>query len=205
MINKRPFANDKMTIFKGFYSKFLRKRANIILKNFPIFHLSTEEYLQHCSVLERNFAGIVLGYPNPDIVIKIISMQKKCELEDAEPVPLGYFGEIVYCQHKQSWRATGLCGFADQRGRIWCCGDIDCIVEYDGEAYFPYCIEPIFENLFFIRKAELIRTLVGEPGLKIWIIRPLNCRFLQKYWKNLVLKFANRFEKTKRIREIFIN
>lgn len=191
-----------MTIFKSLHSKFLRKRANIILKKFPIFHLSAEEYFQHCYVLERNFAGIVIGYPNPDVVIKIVPIHRQCELIDAESVPLGYFGEIIYHQNKQNWQSTRLCGFADQRGRIWCCGDIGDIVEFDGETYFPYCIEPVFESLFFVHKAKLIRSENGEPRLKISVTKPLNYKFLQKYWENLLLKFAKRFEKTKKINKL---
>ena len=188
-----------MKFFKELYAKFLRKSANIILKKFPIFYLSAQEYFQACRTLERNFAGIVLGHPLPGVVIKIISLKNDSSLADAKSVPLGYFGEIVYFQNKQPWCRTELCGFADQRGRIWCCGDIDDIVEYDNEAFFPSCIEPVFENLFFVKKASLTSGANGKPALKIRLKGIFRCKIFRKYCQRSLRKFANRFAKTKQL------
>lgn len=203
MLLGNTLANNKMKIFKELYAKFLRKRANVILKNFPVFQLTAEEYFRYCYVLERSFAGIVLGRPNPDVELKIIPLDSRYEkLEDARPVPLGYFGEIVYHPNKKIWQETALCGFADQRGRIWCCGEINDIVTYNNEIFYPYCIEPVFEDLFFVRNAQLIRLPNGQPGIKIFLRKPFHWKIFHKLWNNIVLKLASRFEKTRPIREV---
>ncbi len=191
-----------MDFFKKLYAKFLRGRANIFLKKFPICHLSANEYLKYCYALERSLAGVVLGYCNDGMEIKIISLFSSCELSFAEPIPLGYCGEIIYRFAGKHWIRTSFCGFIDQRKRVWCCGEIKDIIKSQGEIFYPYCIEPIFENLIFVHRAKLIRSQMGAPVLRIKLGFLFRWKILRNFLRSILYNFAQRFEKTKHIRKI---
>lgn len=185
------------------FAKRGRLRAHEFLKKHDVFHISDGEYGKICKILEQNFAGIVLGRCRDGIEANIIPISELCDIESAVPLSLGYFGEIVY-RNGKTWHRTGFYGFIDHRARVWCCGKIDDSIPYNGEFFYPYCIEPAFETLFFVKHAKLFRDENGVPGL---IITP-HVLFRLKILRKLLLKnlfsFAARFEKTKKLTQIKI-
>ena len=166
------------------YSKH-RKIARAFYKNFPFFELLREEFLDRCLILQRCGAGIVLGYVKDHyaVIIADIDQQKNGVLEN---VPLGRFGEIVFKKHEDSeFRHTGNYGFFDQCGRVWCCGPIERAVELDGKKYFPYCIEPLFERIWWISSAK-------------FFISPFVYLF-RGYFISAVKRFSKKFPITSKI------
>ncbi len=178
--------------------KSFRRRADTFLKKFPIFFISIKEFLTRCLVLEQNFAGIVLGYPRSNITVKIIAINNVEDVSDEKSLPMGYFGEIVY-KIDEIWYKTNVCGFTDQCSRIWCCGDINNIVHFNGEDFFPYCIEPVFETLIFVKQATLCANKTGYPVLKVKLKKFFHFGCLRKFFIKNLYSFARKFEKTKNI------
>ncbi|MDR1255400.1 MAG: hypothetical protein LBJ94_00515 [Puniceicoccales bacterium] len=188
---------------KDFFVWHGRSRARGFLKKYDIFHISRGEYLRNCRIFEQNFAGIVLGRCVSGVEAKIIQINGLQNIEEAAPLSLGYFGEIVY-KRENIWEATGFCGFIDHCDRAWCCGKIEDSIPHGEEYFYPYCIEPVFEELFFVKHAKLIGDRDGKPSLLITLRIPFKLKFLRKFLEKILFSFANGFEKTKKLSHIGI-
>lgn len=192
-----------LNFLKKIYVKHLRSRANSILHKYPVFHINDQEFLDRCLVLEQNFAGIVLGYCIDGVKAKIIRAHSLCDPREADSLSLGHFGEIVY-QYKDKWIKTGLYGFFDQCSRIWCCGKISDTLWYNGEYFYPYCIEPVFENLIFVKSARLLKQKNGSPILEVRLRSLFKFKILESFLQRNLYSFASRFEKTRLLTKINI-
>ena len=186
------------------YSKH-RKVARAFYKNFPFFELSKEEFFERCYLLQRCGAGIVLGHVK-DHYTAIISDIDQQENGVFENVPLGRFGEVVFKKREDAeFRHTGNYGFFDQCGRVWCCGPIERTVELDGKKYFPYCIEPLFERIWWIGRSEFSCVASGESTKYLAIkVRPKLfvspfVYLFRGYFISSVKYFANKFPITSNI------
>jgi acyl-CoA synthetase (AMP-forming)/AMP-acid ligase II len=117
-------------------------------------------------------------------------------------LPLGHWGEIIF---RKSGRAefthTGLYGFFDQRGRIWCCGRISDTIFLGGQRYFPHCIEPLFERLWWVERAQLKCTgeAKGQKTLQICAIPRMLLRWPVKIFENFFLEKMEAFSRKFRI------
>lgn len=186
------------------YSKH-RKIARAFYKNFPFFKLPREEFSDRCLILQRCGAGIVLGYVKDHyaVIIADIDQQKNGVLEN---VPLGRFGEIVFKKREDSeFRHTGNYGFFDQCGRVWCCGPIERTVELDDKKYFPYCIEPLLERIWWISSAKFFSVASCDSSkclaIKIrpkFFVSPLVYLF-KRYFVSTVKRFSKKFPITSNI------
>ncbi|MDR0679872.1 MAG: hypothetical protein LBF42_02455 [Puniceicoccales bacterium] len=185
-------------LVKAFLARRARFRCREFLKKHDIFRLSAEEYTKDCRIFEQNFAGIVLGRCLDGVEVKIIQVDSLDDMGNAAPLSLGYFGEIVY-RRNGIWQGTGFYGFIDHRSRVWCCGKIEDSLLYNGEYFFPYCIEPVFETLFFVKHTKLTRDENGAPSLIVTPHTPFKLPFLRKPLIKILRSFAKRFEKTKNL------
>jgi hypothetical protein len=181
----------------------MRPRAYEFLKNHDVFYIAPAEYLRECRIFERNFAGIVLGRCANGVEIKIMGTDEMRSPNCADMLPLGCFGEIAY-KKNEVWQKTGFYGFIDDRDRVWCCGKIENTVFYGGEYFYPDCIAPAFETLFFVKSAKLIKREESAPGLAVKLRLPFRLKFLRKILAANLRSFADRFEKTKKLSSIAI-
>lgn len=176
-----------------------RKVAYNIYKQYDFFELSDSEFMQRCYILQRCGAGIVLGYPKNGYDVRVVELTKACQ-GIYENVPLGRFGEICYKRDNGAeFIHTALYGFCDQRGRIWCCGPIEKTATVNDKRYFPYCIEPLFERIWWVSCCEFYpdMSFLGYDGRGIVItIIPGLLRivpFFKKYFMLRLQRFADRF------------
>lgn len=188
---------------RGFFIGCQRPRAREFLQKHDIFRIADGEYLKDCKVFEQNFAGVVLGRCVNGATVKIVQADGSRNVAGAIPLPLGYFGEIVYGRDA-SWRRTGFYGFIDHRDRVWCCGKIEDSICFNGEYFYPYCIEPIFETLFFVKRARLAKDGNGAPTVEITLRHAFGSTILKKHFLERLRSFASRFEKTKKLAGIKI-
>jgi acyl-CoA synthetase (AMP-forming)/AMP-acid ligase II len=154
--------------------------------------------LKDCKVFEQNFAGIVLGRCVSGITAKIVRADGSRNIASAIPLSLGYFGEIVYGRNA-NWHRTGFYGFIDHRDRVWCCGKIEDSIYFNGEYFYPYCIEPVFETLFFVKRARLAKSESGAPTVEITLRPAFGSSILKRHFLERLRSFASRFEKTKKL------
>ncbi|MDR2779346.1 MAG: hypothetical protein LBB16_03640 [Puniceicoccales bacterium] len=188
-----------------------RSIADEIYKDFPFFYLSPKEFRDRCWILQCCGAGIVLGYAKENFDVRIIRVfgDESCECK-YEMLPLGHFGEIVFRDSTlPDFTHTGLYGFIDQRGRIWCCGRISDTIDVDGKKYFPYCIESLFEQLWWIKYAQLGSEKRGNCiELTITIFPRKFLHLLVKTFEKLFLaklkNFSKKFKLTSNIKSFSI-
>ncbi|MDR1595953.1 MAG: hypothetical protein LBR91_03470 [Puniceicoccales bacterium] len=183
-------------------SQKFRKIADEIYEKFPFFAIEKSEFITRCLPLQRCGAGVILGYARENFDVRIINCDKTSdEFGTYENLPLGHFGEIVFSQKNASDSThSGLYGFFDQRGRIWCCGKIAETISVDGKKYFPYCIEPLFERLWWVNRAKLGYTVTCNitPHIIIFpvkILQPVT-KFFWKYFSKKLKKFSKKFKIT---------
>jgi hypothetical protein len=194
----------------GCKGKNFRKIADEIYGKFPFFAIAQSEFLSRCLALQRCGAGIVLGYGKSGFDVRVIAVPGE-EMEDRvdtyKNLPLGHFGEIVFSQSGTSpFSHTGLYGFFDQRMRIWCCGKIEDTAFSGGRRYFPYCIEPLFERIFWVERAKFchVKDKEGNALLRMSIVPvkiflPLVKNF-RRYFHRKLEKFAKKFAISKNIK-----
>jgi acyl-CoA synthetase (AMP-forming)/AMP-acid ligase II len=188
-----------------------RSVADEIYKNFPFFYLSPREFRDRCWILQCCGAGIVLGYGKKNFDVRIIQVSEKNGLERSyEMLPLGHFGEIVFKNSDSpAFTHTGLYGFMDQRARIWCCGKIADTVVLHGKKYFPHCIEPLFEQLWWGKRAKL-RSLKRGNDIELAItIFPRKFSYplikvFEKFFLTKLENFSKKFKITSTIKSFFI-
>jgi acyl-CoA synthetase (AMP-forming)/AMP-acid ligase II len=187
-------------------SNSFRRVANEIYKNFPFFYLSRKEFITRCLPLQRCGAGIVLGHVKSNfksLVIQATEDGVSTSTRVYENLPLGHFGEIVFKKEKsQDFTHTGLYGFFDQRGRVWCCGNITDTIHLNGKKFFPYCIEPLFERLWWVKKAHFCggENETGQLSLQISVV-PKSLLFpmvklCEGYFIKKLQQFSQRFQIT---------
>jgi hypothetical protein len=198
----------------GTAQKF-RRIADEIHKKFSFFHLDGWEFVRRCMALQRCGAGIVLGYADDDFDVRIVAVEKNtanCEKNAAsyENLPIGNFGEIVF-RKSVNFTHTGLYGFFDQRARVWCCGEISRTFFFHSKRYFPYCIEPLFEELWWVKLARLSAKNDGSGGTEpliavdpIDLMRPIT-KFFSGNFKKKLAAVAKRFKLTSEITRFRIN
>ncbi|MDR1433273.1 MAG: hypothetical protein LBI61_02975 [Puniceicoccales bacterium] len=183
-----------------------RKTASEIYEKFPFFQLPKEEFRNRCLPLQRCGAGIVLGHAKKDFEVRVVAVSSGksfTRVRSHENLPLGHFGEIVFRRANfKNFTHTELYGFFDQRGRVWCCGKIADVVSKGGQEYFPYCIEPLFERLWWVRSAkfDFVAGKSGEIALRIsvsprrfllpWV------GFFEKIFLKKLEAFSKRFKVT---------
>ncbi|MDR2603073.1 MAG: hypothetical protein LBC11_00730 [Puniceicoccales bacterium] len=188
-----------------------RSIADEIYKSFPFFHLSPKEFRDRCWILQCCGAGIVLGYVKENFDARIIQISEKNDFGHSyEMLPLGHFGEIVFKTSVSSgFTHTGLYGFMDQRDRIWCCGKISDTVILNGKKYFPYCIEPLFEWLWWGKRAKL-GTLKRGSAIELAIaISPRKflypfIKVFEKFFLTKLENFSKKFKITSNIKSFSI-
>lgn len=188
-----------------------RSIADEIYKNFPFFYLSPKEFRDRCWILQCCGAGIVLGYAKESFDARIIEVSEKSDPgRSYEMLPLGHFGEIIFKNSVlPAFIHTGLYGFMDQRARIWCCGKIADTVVIDGKKYFPHCIEPIFERLWWVRRVKL-GTLKRGSAIELAITispRKFSYPFIKVFEKLFLTKlekFSKKFKITSDIKSFAI-
>ncbi|MDR1890826.1 MAG: hypothetical protein LBQ23_01405 [Puniceicoccales bacterium] len=188
-----------------------RNVADEIYKDFPFFYLSQKEFRDRCWILQCCGAGIVLGHAKENFDARIIQVSENKDLGHTyEMLPLGHFGEIVFKDSASSeFTHTGSYGFMDQRDRIWCCGKIADTVEIDGKKYFPFCIEPLFEQLWWVAGAKFGSVKRGNDiGLAMTIfprkfLYPF-VKIFQKFFLKKLKKFSKKFKITSNIESFSI-
>lgn len=180
-----------------------RRIADDIYVKFPFFHISRSEFYSKCLPLQRCGAGIVLGYPCEEFEARVIDPHPlKNSTAKYANLPLGHFGEIVFRRKNISkFIHTAMYGFFDQRGRIWCCGKIDRTVLWNGRKYFPYCIEPLFEHLWWVKCAKFgaTRDKAGDTKLQITVYPRIGIGFFIGLFRKHFAKKLSAFAKTFRI------
>jgi acyl-CoA synthetase (AMP-forming)/AMP-acid ligase II len=188
-----------------------RSVADEIYKDFPFFYLSPREFRDRCWILQRCGAGIVLGYGKENFDVRIIRVPEKDDLGCSyEMLPLGHFGEIVFKNSvSPAFIHTGLYGFIDQRARIWCCGKISDAVLLNGRKYFPHCIEPLFEQLWWGKRAELRALKQGSDIELVITIFPRKflypfIRVFEKFFLTKLENFSKKFKITSNIKNFSI-
>ncbi|MDR2737978.1 MAG: hypothetical protein LBB18_03505 [Puniceicoccales bacterium] len=178
-----------------------RKIANKIYGKFPFFSLGSREFFDRCLALQRCGAGIVLGRAKSGFearVIEIRGSEANSMEHSYENLSLGHFGEIVFRPiNCQKFTHTGMCGFFDQRGRIWCCGPIARTLHLRGERYFPFCIEPLFERLWWVSRAKLVA--VGAEAVTIAVNPKILLFPVVKIFEKFFLRKLETFSKKFRI------
>jgi hypothetical protein len=188
-----------------------RGTANEIYKDFPFFYLSPKEFRDRCWILQCCGAGVVLGYGKENFDIRIIQVFEKNDHKCSyEVLPLGHFGEIVFKNSASpAFTHTGLYGFMDQRARIWCCGKISDTVVLNGKKYFPHCIEPLFEQLWWGKRAKL-RSLKRGNNVELAIaISPRKflypfIKVFEKFFLTKLENFSKKFKITSNIKSFSI-
>jgi acyl-CoA synthetase (AMP-forming)/AMP-acid ligase II len=188
-----------------------RSVADEIYKNFPFFYLSPREFRDRCWILQCCGAGIVLGYGKENFDVRIIQVSEKNDLgRSYEMLPLGHFGEIVFKNSgSPAFTHTGLYGFMDQQARIWCCGKIADTVVFNGKKYFPHCIEPLFEQLWWVKQAKL-GSLKRESNIELAItIFPRKflypfIKVFEKFFLTKLENFSKKFKITSNIKSFSI-
>jgi hypothetical protein len=181
-----------------------RRIADDIYEKFPFFHIQRREFFSKCLPLQRCGAGIILGYPMDEFEARIVEVSaKKNSAAKYANLPLGHFGEIVFRRKDElPFVHTGMYGFFDQRGRIWCCGKIDSTVLLNGRKYFPYCIEPLFEHLWWVKRAKFGTALDKSGGTKLQLTVyarmgiGLFVNLFKKHFAKKLSEFAKKFRIT---------
>lgn len=152
-----------------------------------------------------------MGYAKENFDVRIIRVSEKNDHGCSyEMLPLGHFGEIVFKDSVlPAFTHTGLYGFMDQRTRIWCCGKIADTVVINGKKYFPHCIEPLFEQLWWGKRAKL-GTLKRGSAVELAItifprkfLYPLIKAF-EKFFLTKLENFSKKFKITSNIRSFSI-
>ncbi|MDR1401737.1 MAG: hypothetical protein LBI81_02145 [Puniceicoccales bacterium] len=191
-----------------------RRIADEIYEKFPFFYLPLAEFKSRCLPLQCCGAGIVLGYAESGFEVRIIEVARNsiCEIQHSDQnLPLGHWGEIIFRESaSHEFTHTELYGFFDQRKRIWCCGKIKDTVALDGKKYFPYCLESLFERLWWVRRARLkftgdafgpweLQMSVSPWPLLLWPIKIFAKFFLRK-----LKSFSEKFKISSEIQKFSI-
>jgi hypothetical protein len=188
-----------------------RRVADGIYEKFPFFYMEKSEFICRCLQLQSCGAGLALGYAREGFDVRIVAVpdgQSPIAANIYENLPTGYFGEIIFKDKSaEEFAHTSLYGFFDQRGRIWCCGSIKDTVLIDGKKYFPHCIEPLFERLWWVKRAKLLHTNgTKDNGLRIELTAiKIFSPFIRLFWKYFlghVEKFSKKFKILERVEEI---
>jgi acyl-CoA synthetase (AMP-forming)/AMP-acid ligase II len=198
----------------------------------PICSISAEEILGSLRPLQENGAGTCLGYPVEGIAVRIIVLEDGpiSHLEERSFLPLGHIGEIIvegsnvtefYDQLPEKtalakinyngkiWHRMGDLGFLDEKGRIWFCGrKMERVVTESGEAYYPECIEPLFQKYSVVKRAALIKIVKNGKILPAIAILPKKDCYPFFFWQKWKLRrelrnIAQHFPKTAPIRDFF--
>jgi hypothetical protein len=188
-----------------------RSIADEVYKDFPFFYLSPNEFRDRCWILQCCGAGIVLGYAKESFDARIIQVPEKGNFGcDYKMLPLGHFGEIVFKNSVlPAFTHTELYGFMDQRARIWCCGKIADTVVLNGKKYFPHCIEPIFEQLWWEKRAKLGILKRGSATELVITISPRKflypfIKVFEKFFLTKLENFSKKFKITSNIKSFAI-
>ena len=188
-----------LSMRKKYCVKRFRKIPHEIYNKYDFFELDDDEFLKRCYILQRCGAGIVLGRPKEGYDVRIVELEHS-RRGVYQNVPLGRFGEICYkTVSGAEFIHTALYGFYDQCGRIWCCGPIEKTATVNDKRYFPYCIEPLFERIWWVASCKFFpdMSFIGHDGRGVVITTmPALFRiipFLKKYFIRRLQRFADRF------------
>ena len=150
----------------------------------PLTLIGAREILDEAAQKTGRGKGVCVGRPLGDAVVRIIrpSNDPIEQWNDVEELPVGEIGEVVasgaqvtaryFCNldatHKAKiyetttdgdtriWHRMGDLGYLDDRGRLWFCGR-QAHVAYDGdEAYFPVCVENLFDGVPGVGRVALV-------------------------------------------------
>ncbi|MDR1233142.1 MAG: hypothetical protein LBJ75_02695, partial [Puniceicoccales bacterium] len=170
-----------------------------------------KEFRDRCWILQCCGAGIVLGYGKENFDVRIVEVSEKNDLRrNYEMLPLGHFGEIVFKNSgSPAFTHTELYGFMDQQARIWCCGKIVDTVVFNDKKYFPHCIEPLFEQLWWVKQAKLRSLKQGsdiEPTITIFprkFLYPF-IKVFKKFFLAKLENFSKKFKITSNIKNFSV-
>lgn len=167
----------------------------------PIASISQQEVLSYTRKKTEQGKGTCVGYPLPEIEIKIINKRDGLifSTEDCSYLPVNTVGEIIvkgpvvtraYHELPEAtskakikdgdtvWHRMGDLGYLDDDGRLWFCGRMAEAVETVNGPLYTDCIEPIFNQHPWVCRSALIGR--GEKGPAI-VVQPLPKHYPKSY------------------------
>lgn len=190
----------------SFHIKYKSKKDAIlhdILGKLPLFDRA-DPNPSSISQLEKVGAGLFLGTPHELFEVKIVTRDSSNGY--ISEVSTGYFGEIIFRNKNfSSWTFSGIIGFSDQNNNIWCCSKQSDVITLNGDTFFPYCIETVFESSWFVKRSALI-GLNGIPAIVIeppFLIKKFSF-ILEGFLIKKIEIFLKRMLKLKKIDKIFL-
>lgn len=154
----------------------------------PVTNISGEYILKHTAHLSDEGHGTCVGFPAPNIEIKIIKISDQVipRYDKALELPINQVGEIIVkgviatreylnLPDKTSeakiyesdqldifWHRMGDLGFIDEQGLLWFCGRKSHMVETSKQFLYPIPIEAIFNKHPEVKRTALVG--IGIPG-----------------------------------------
>jgi len=146
----------------------------------PVSEMPGGEALRATYPATARGAGLCVGWPFPQVAVKIIAIANGpgTTLEEARELLPGEIGEIIvrgphvsreYAGDPAStaankileadggvWHRLGDAGYLDREGRLWCCGRLGHRVDLPGGPLFPLMCEPIFDGHPRVRRSGLV-------------------------------------------------
>jgi len=200
-------------------------------ESLPIAGFTGKEMLAETASKTNQGAGMCVGYPMPEVTIKIIKItdQPIPQWQQAQILNIGEIGEIVVKgpivthkyhnlpkattlakiqDNKTIWHRMGDVGYIDQKGRIWFCGRKAHRVITPNQTLFTVQCEAIFNNHPKVYRSALVG--IGKNKKQktpVIIIEPTTNNYPNtKEQKNTLnkqlLKLAQKQQHTKNIKKI---
>ena len=154
----------------------------------PLAILEGHDEIERAERAMRSGGGLCLGYPRPALDMQIRALPPGLHtagLDEgglvAASLPVGHIGELVVRGRHVSrryfgdpgaeaaqkirtsdglrWHRLGDLGYLDEEGRVYVVGRINDTVQRRGRSLYPLVVEPLVEQLPFVRRCGL----VGHP------------------------------------------
>ena len=158
----------------------------------PVASIGSIDVLEETAALTNQGSGTCVGFPVPEITVKIVRIRDEVIAEWSDDLCLeqGQIGEIcvkglvVTTEYKEEpektalakiyqagevWHRMGDVGYFDEKGRLWFCGrKSHRVILSDGRTLFPVPCEAIFNQNDLVART----ALVGVDGEAVLIVEP---------------------------------
>jgi acyl-CoA synthetase (AMP-forming)/AMP-acid ligase II len=144
------------------------------------------EIIAETAALTADGSGIPLGYPVPDIGVRVLGQGREAgsERRDGDPGEIWVAGEHVahaYFANPQAdaanflkgegvWYRMGDVGYKDGKGRLWLMGRVNTTITREGRVLYPIPVESVSETLAFVRRAALLGLPDARLGERVVLV-----------------------------------
>ena len=201
----------------------------------PVSNISGDYILKNTAYLSDEGHGTCVGFPAPNIEIKIIKISDQVipRFNKNIELPINQVGEIIIkgvvatreylnlpektCEAKiyESdrldifWHRMGDLGFIDESNRLWFCGRKSHMVQTSEQCLYPVPIEAIFNNHPEVRRSALVGLGVAGKQIPAIVIERKDGHFLsgkrRSIFESELLVIAKKHVQAKEIQKFYLS